>query len=108
MFNASNTRHIPPLPDSIVVNDGGSGEYAFEKGKTYRFRIISFAAIASFFIHFDSHDMEVISIDGEYTKETKTFMLRVAPAQRYDILVRSSERDNRNFPFLIAMDRNPE
>ena len=108
MLSPSNTQHRPPLPNSIAVNDGQGANYDFVKGKTYRFRIISFAALSSFFIHFDAHDMNVIAIDSAYVKKKKTYMLRVAPAQRYDVLVTAIERDNRNFPFLIALDRNPE
>lgn len=108
MLHPSNTGHRPPLPDAVVVNDGQGANYNFVKGKTYRFRIVSFAAFASFFIHFDSHDMNVIAIDSAYVKKQRTFMLRAAPAQRYDILVSAIDRDNRNFPFLIALDRNPE
>ncbi|RNJ54585.1 hypothetical protein D7B24_009600 [Verticillium nonalfalfae] len=108
MLSPNNTQHRPPLPQAVLVNDGAGSHYPFAKGKTYRFRIISFAAFAGFMLHFDSHDMNVIMNDGAYVKKKLTYQLRVATAQRYDILVSCIDRDNRNYPFLVALDQNPD
>ncbi|GKT45119.1 iron transport multicopper oxidase fetC [Colletotrichum spaethianum] len=106
MFLPTNTRFAPPIPNGMVVNDGLGANFKFEKGKTYRIRMVSFAAFASFMVHFDSHDMNVIMSDAAYVKQKTTYMLRIAPAQRYDILVKCIDRDNRNYGFLIAGDIN--
>ncbi|KAG7134218.1 Multicopper oxidase PfmaD like protein [Verticillium longisporum] len=70
MLSPNNTQHTPPLPQAVLVNDGAGSHYPFVKGKTYRFRIISFAAFAGFMIHFDSHDMNVIMNDVVSTATT--------------------------------------
>ncbi|KAK2036389.1 multicopper oxidase [Colletotrichum somersetense] len=106
MFLPSNTDFAPPIPNGIVVNDGMGANFKFEQGKTYRIRMINYAAFAGFMVHFDSHDMNVIMADSSYVKQKTTYMLRVAPAQRYDILVKAIDRDNRNYGFLIAGDIN--
>ena len=98
----------PPFPDSIIVNEGGDGQISFVKGKTYRLRIISFAAFASALIHFDSHTMTVIMNDGSYIKSNSAYQLRVAPAQRYDVLISAIDRDRRNYPYLVALDINKD
>ena len=98
----------PPFPDSVIVNEGGDGKITFVKGKTYRVRIISFAAFASAMVHFDSHTMTLIMNDGSYVKPTSAYQVHVAPAQRYDVLISAIERDHRNYPFLVALDLNKD
>ena len=106
MLQPSNTHFLPPFPDAVVVNEGQSADYPIVRGKTYRFRIISYAAFASAMIHFDSaHNMTVIMNDASYINPINVNALRVAPAQRYDVLIRVVE-DNRNHPFLISLDVN--
>ena len=106
MLQPNNTGFLPPFPDSAIVNEGGQGQIKFEKGKTYRVRIISFAAFASAFVHFDSHPMDIIMIDGSYVQKDQADQLRVSPAQRYDVLITANDQDNRNYPFLVALDIN--
>ncbi|KAI8235004.1 Iron transport multicopper oxidase fetC [Colletotrichum sp. SAR 10_99] len=106
MLVPSNAHFQPPIPNGIIINDGASANYKFEKGKTYRFRVINYAAIASFMLHFDSHDMNLIMIDSAYIKQKTTYQIRITPAQRYDILIKCIDRDNRNYPFLISADIN--
>lgn len=109
MLRPNNTRHQPPLglagPDNMLVNDGGPVDYPVEIGKTYRFRFINVAAIASFFIYFHNYDTRVIMQDASYVKEQSVPQFRIGPAQRYDILVTIEDRHRDfNWPFLIATD----
>ncbi|KAL2023155.1 hypothetical protein VTK56DRAFT_3761 [Thermocarpiscus australiensis] len=106
MLVPSNTHFAPPLPDSIIVNEGLGAHINFTKGKTYRIRVINFAAFASAMMHFDSHTMKVIMNDAAYIQQEDAYMLRVAPAQRYDFLIEASDRDNGNYPFLFSLDVN--
>ncbi|KAJ0158690.1 Iron transport multicopper oxidase FET3, partial [Colletotrichum tanaceti] len=106
MLLPTNVHFTPPVPNGLVVNDGAGANFKFEKGKTYRIRMINYAALASFMVHFDSHDMSVIMSDSAYVKQKPAYMLRLGPAQRYDILVKCTNRDNRNYGFLIAGDIN--
>lgn len=106
MLSPNNTQFQPPIPNGIIVNEGRSGRINFVKGKTYRVRIISFAALGSAMIHFDSHTMRVIMNDASYVQKTDTYQLRVSPAQRYDVLISAIDRDRRNYPFLVSLDIN--
>lgn len=106
MLSPSNVHFQPPIPNGIVVNDGASAKYQFQKGKTYRFRVINYSASASFMLHFDSHDMNLIMIDSAYIKQKLTHQIRITPAQRYDILIKCGDGDNRNYGFLMSADVN--
>ncbi|KIH89512.1 ferrooxidoreductase Fet3 [Sporothrix brasiliensis 5110] len=106
MLESSNTQFLPPFPDGIVVNEGRGANISFANNKTYRLRIISFAAFASTLLHFDSHTMQVIMADASYVKQAQAYQLRIAPAQRYDVLISGVARDHRNYPFLLSLDIN--
>lgn len=107
MLQPSNTEFRPPIPDNIILNEGGSSELQFEAGKTYRLRIISFSALAAAFITFENYTMEIIMQDGSYITPAYADMVRVDTAQRYDVLIRAKE-DCENSPFLVALDINPD
>lgn len=106
-LSPENSRGIPPLPNGLLLNDGAGADYKFEVGKRYRLRLISVAAFASFMLQFDSLDMKVIMNDGAYVKKTKVSQLRIAPAQRFDVIL-EVKKDNtkRNYPFLVSLDQN--
>ncbi len=106
MLQPNNTEFKPPIPDSIIVNEGQGSRITFEKGKNYRVRMISFSALASAMIHFDSHTMHVIMNDAAYVKEKDAYMLKIASAQRYDFILEAADRDSGNYPFLISLDVN--
>lgn len=106
MLTTSNVHFLPPFPDNILINEGQGANVTFVVGKTYRFRIISFSAFASVMVHFDSHTMQVIMNDGTYVQQAQAYQLRVAPAQRYDVLITAISRDHRNYPYLLSLDMN--
>lgn len=106
MLTPSNTRFAPPIPDKLIVNEGKGAHINFTSGKPYRVRIINFAAFGSAMIHFDSHTMSIIANDGANVKRTDAYQLRIAPAQRYDVLLTPLDRDHGNYPFLVSLDIN--
>ncbi|KAI0134094.1 Cupredoxin [Xylariales sp. AK1849] len=107
LLGPNNIQFQPPFPDTLIVNEGQGSNIQLDIGKTYRVRIISFAALASFMVHFGSHTMDVIMTDASYVQKQEAYQLRVAPAQRYDVLISGIDRDQgQNFPYLIAMDVN--
>lgn len=108
ILSPTNVNFRPQIPNSMLLNEGTGAEYPFDKDRTYRFRIISFSAFASFMIHFDSHPMTVIANDAAYINSEEAYMLRLTPGQRYDVLIRGKASNNRNYPFLIGMDQNPD
>lgn len=108
MLQPSNRAFSPPIPDSIIMNEGGSTQVTVEKGKTYRFRLINFSALASAMIDFQSHDVRVIMQDGSYVKAVEAKQLRLAAAQRYDVLLTPGANDTGNNPFLVSLDTNAD
>ncbi|KAI3398434.1 hypothetical protein diail_9254 [Diaporthe ilicicola] len=108
MLQPSNTNFRPPLPDSVLINEGGSNQIAFEKGKTYRLRMINFSAFGSCFVHFQNHTMQVIMQDGSYVTKAEASQVYLTPGQRYDVLISAADSDSHNYPFLVALDVNPD
>lgn len=108
MLQPNNRDFSPPKPDSIILNEGGSNVVAVQPGKTYRFRLINFSALANAMIDFKSHSVKVIMQDGSYVKEVKAKQLRLAAAQRYDVLLTPNTNGTGNIPFLVALDTNAD
>lgn len=108
MLQPSNTHDIPPIPDSIIINEGGSNLVPFQAGKTYRIRMINFSALASVMVTFGSHTMKIIMQDGSYITPASASMIRLSAAQRYDVLITASSSQSSNDPFLLALDVNSD
>jgi iron transport multicopper oxidase len=65
------------------------------------------AAFASTLLTFgDQHSMKIIEVDGSYTKPSEATQIRVAPAQRYTVLLTAQSTTSANFAFLAALDIN--
>ncbi|KIH87025.1 iron transport multicopper oxidase fet3 precursor [Sporothrix brasiliensis 5110] len=96
----------------IIVNEGLGANVTFDNDKTYRFRIISFAAFGSAMFSFDTSNMQVVMIDASYVEKAPATQLRIAPSQRYDVLISVPRRRNckpvtsANYPFLLSLDIN--
>lgn len=53
--STANTAGNEPVPDSILINDGGLSDYKVEPGKTYLFRVLNIGAFPSFFFNIKDH-----------------------------------------------------
>lgn len=106
MLTTTNTHFLPPFPDALLVNDASSAQLNFQVGKTYKIRIISVAAFASVMLQFDSHTMRIIEIDGSYVQKHDAYQIRVAPGQRYTVLLNAQTSVRRNYAFLASLDEN--
>lgn len=93
-----------PNPDSIIMNDGQSTDYAVEAGKTYLFRIYNVGAFPSFFVNFQGLDMQVVGLDGVATTPTPAKTLYVGAAQRYEVLVTVKTASTANSAILALVD----
>jgi iron transport multicopper oxidase len=93
-----------PTPDSILMNDGQSTDYAVVPGKTYLFRIYNVGAFPSFFVNFQGLDMSVVGVDGVFTVPTKAKTLYVGAAQRYEVLVTAKTGATANSAILALVD----
>lgn len=106
LLSPSNTNFLPPFPDALLINDSQNVTFKFTAGKTYKINIISMAALASTLIQFDSHTMRVIGVDGSYIQEHDAYQIRLAPAQRYTVLLNAQPTTRRNYAFLASLDEN--
>ncbi|KAI1809987.1 multicopper oxidase [Poronia punctata] len=108
MIQPNNTDHRPPLPDSVLINEGDHGHVKVEADRTYRIRIINFSALTGAFVMFNALQMRIIAVDGTYTEKQIANHIRVLPAQRYDVLLTIGSSSLQNYPFLVALDTNPD
>ncbi|KAI1302071.1 Cupredoxin [Xylaria venustula] len=108
MLQPNNTKFEPPRPNSALVNEGSDGLIPTEPGKTYRVRILNFSALTPAFVVFNALQMHIIMIDGTYIRKEAANQLRVLAAQRYDVLITIGDSRLQNYPFLIALDTNPD
>lgn len=106
MLTTTNTHFLPPFPDALLVNDSSSAQLNFEAGRNYKIRIVSYAAFASVMLQFDSHTMRVVEIDGVYVQKHDAYQIRVAPAQRFTVLLNAQTSIRRNYGFLASLDEN--
>jgi iron transport multicopper oxidase len=64
------------------------------------------AAFASTLIEFGSHQMQIIAVDGSYVEKFPATQIRVAPAQRYTVLITALNTPSTNYAFLASLDIN--
>jgi iron transport multicopper oxidase len=50
--------------------------------------------------------MRVIGVDGVYIQKHDAYQIRVAPAQRYTVLLNAQPTTRRNYAFLASLDEN--
>ncbi|EXJ76688.1 uncharacterized protein A1O5_01196 [Cladophialophora psammophila CBS 110553] len=102
-----------PLPAAVnyMVNgknkspDGSTGQatqWTVEAGKKHLFRIINSSAQSSFIVHFDYHEMTVISSDYTPIVPYKTTSLYVNPGQRYNVIVEMNQTPGAYFMRAIT------
>lgn len=63
-------------------------------------------AFASVFFHLQGHTMQVIEVDGSYVQKAPASSIRVAPAQRYTVLVTALPTQDKNYAFVAVADIN--
>jgi iron transport multicopper oxidase len=62
------------------------------------------AAFAGMYVWIEGHMMQIIEVDGVYTKPTEVEMFYVTPAQRYGVLITMKNDTSANFPIIASMD----
>ncbi|RIA97880.1 Multicopper oxidase [Glomus cerebriforme] len=92
LINGKNNFNCSQAPrGSTCVDNAGLAKFEFVHGKRYRLRIINTSAFSSFFFSIDKHEMEVIEVDGSYTKRNKIHRLPINVAQRYSVIVTANQ-----------------
>jgi iron transport multicopper oxidase len=66
------------------------------------------AAFASTLFQFSGHQMKIIEVDGSYTQLFAADQIRVAPAQRYTVLLTALSTPSTNYAFLASLDINKD
>ena len=95
-----------PVPYSALFNEAQNIKFSISPGKTYFVRIISMAAFAATYVHFDQHEMTIIEIDGVYTEKQTANTIYVTAAQRYGVLIKAKPTASKNYAFLGSFDLN--
>lgn len=93
-----------PVPNATLINESQNVKFSMKPNKTYLFRIINMGGFAAQFVEFDEHDMDVVEVDGVYTKPHRTTQLLLTAAQRYSVVVKSKPNNNKNFAVITSMN----
>ncbi|KAL9224740.1 hypothetical protein vseg_000749 [Gypsophila vaccaria] len=101
---ANRTGGEPILSDAYTINGQPGHLYAcsnhsnegmfttlVERGKTYLLRIVNVVMDEELFFGIAKHEMEVVAIDGHYTKPFITNYIMITPGQTIDVLVKMTE-----------------
>jgi iron transport multicopper oxidase len=94
-----------PVPYSSLINEAQNIKLAVDPDTTYLVRVISMAAFAQIYVHFDQHDLTIVAIDGIYVQPRKVSTLFVAVAQRYDVLLTTKTSRDKNYAFFANLDQ---
>ncbi|KAI9672072.1 MAG: hypothetical protein M1831_001885 [Alyxoria varia] len=105
-MSRTNPTGAEPVPDTALMNDGQNKTFPVVPGKTYFFRIVNIGAFAAQYLWFEGHDMQIVEVDGVYTKPSKAERIYVTAAQRYGVLVTARSNTNANFPIVGSMDQD--
>ncbi|GBC06236.1 hypothetical protein RclHR1_00670028 [Rhizophagus clarus] len=92
LINGKNSFNCKKAPKgSKCVDNAGLAKFEFVPNKRYRLRIINTSAFSAFFFSIDKHEMEVIEVEGTYTKRNKIHRLPINVAQRYSVIVTANQ-----------------
>lgn len=104
------TRYNPtgaePVPDSTLFNDTRDTTVKVKPDSTYMIRIVNMAMMVSQYLFFEDHDVEIIEVDGQYTKPAKAKVLYLAAGQRTTVLLHTKKLSEvtKNFCIVQSMD----
>ncbi|KAJ2778448.1 ferroxidase fet3 [Coemansia interrupta] len=94
-------------PPNMLINGAPTApKLDFEPGKTYRIRLVSMMSLPLYEFAIDDHDLQIIEVDGEYTKPKTVKVVRLAPAQRVSVLVTAKPSKHNNYHYHITMFGN--
>ncbi|CAD6575594.1 MAG: hypothetical protein ASARMPREDX12_007388 [Alectoria sarmentosa] len=97
-----------PIPVAGLINDSQNNTIKVLPGKTYLIHMIDMANFPGVAVYFDGHPFTAVGVDG--TTVEKYYMgdeiLRIAPAQRWDILITTKNDTSKNFVIFATLDVN--
>ncbi|KAJ3205444.1 ferroxidase fet3 [Entophlyctis luteolus] len=83
-----------PTPVAILANEQYNASLHFNTGETNMLRLISMASQLSMTIAIDAHNMTIVEIDGSAVEQYEVTSLRIAPGQRFGVLVTGVQDTN--------------
>lgn len=97
-----------PIPDSGLINDSQNNKIHVEPGKTYLIHMIDMANFPGVAVYFDGHPFTTVEVDGTYTEKHNLGdqNLRIAPAQRWSVLITTKNDTSKNFVIFATLDVN--
>ncbi|ERF68590.1 hypothetical protein EPUS_04688 [Endocarpon pusillum Z07020] len=105
LSSVQNPSGAEPIPNSSLINEAQDIKLAVKPNTNYLIRIISMAAFAQAYVHFDQHEMTIIAIDGIYVRPRTVSTVHVVTAQRYDVLLTTKSDKERNYAFFSNLDQ---
>lgn len=104
-ISVTNPTGAEPVPKAALFNDTQNLITPVEPGKTYLFRIINIGAFAGQYVWFEGHTMQIVEVDGIYTRQAPTDMIYLTAAQRYSVLITTKNDTSTNFAYSASMDQ---
>ena len=97
-----------PIPVAGLVNDGKNKTIHMKPNKTYLMHLVDMANFPGVAIIMSGHNMTAVGVDGTYVEphELGSKLLRLAPGQRWDVLVQSRPDASKNFELWTILDIN--
>ena len=97
-----------PIPQSGLINDSQNNTIKVLPNKTYLIHMIDMANFPGVAVYFDGHPFTAVEVDGTYTEQH--FLgdqnLRIAPAQRWSVLITTKNNTDKNFVIFATLDVN--
>lgn len=104
-MSKTNPTGAEPVPNAALMNDTQDLAVHVQPGKTYLFRVVNMGAFASQYVWFEGHDeLEIVELDGVYTRPKKASMLYLSAGQRCSFLLRTKDTATENFAIVGSMD----
>lgn len=96
-LNVYNPTGAEPVPQSGFMFNNVNDTLSFVPGKTYRLRLINMSGFSMYYFSIDSHDLEVIEIDGIDVQRQTVQSVSLTAAQRVSVLVTAKNVTTTNY-----------
>ncbi|OAR00216.1 hypothetical protein LLEC1_04515 [Akanthomyces lecanii] len=93
-----------PVPNAALMNETQNLTLPVQPGKTYMFRVINIGAFAGQYLWIEGHTMQIVEVDGVYTKTAPAETIYISAAQRVSFLLTTKNDTSANFPIVASMD----
>ncbi|KAJ3212788.1 hypothetical protein HDU83_009163 [Entophlyctis luteolus] len=96
-----------PVPDAGLLNEVDNPQQVIEAGKSYKVRVVSMAALVTYDMYLEGHDMYVVEVDGVDVQPSLQSSFSIGPAQRVSFLFKARSAGNGtdvNYNFHAVME----